>query len=185
MGDLRTSSDAPTAHDLARALADQLHPGAAARDVTVSFSARRQAPTEYRHRTRGGPVTAFAQALHAALYGLPGDDDPLPTALDELLQATHTATTPEQKTAVLRRLADQLGNAAEIIQRYQHQAQGDRLPDDVATQLSDAYGQAQRIAEILDPAAAAFSSPPAAHMPSCPQPRHAAGPPATPPRHRR
>ncbi|AUH40540.1 hypothetical protein [Streptomyces sp. CMB-StM0423] len=170
---------------MARALADQIRPGAAPRDVTVSFGVRRQAAAEYHHRSRGGPVTVFAQALHAALYGLPVDDDPLPTALDELLQATHTATSPEQRTAVLRRLADQLGNAAEIIQRYQYQAQADRLPDDIATQLSDACSQAQRIAEILDRAAPEFSSPPATQVSPGPQSRHAAGPPATPPGHRR
>ncbi|WP_225797354.1 hypothetical protein [Streptomyces aculeolatus] len=153
--------------------------------MTVSFGVRRQAAAEYQHRSRGGPVTVFAQALHAALYGLPVDNDPLPTALDELLQATHTATTPEQKSAVLRRLADQLGNAAEIIQRYQYQAQADRLPDDVATQLSEARSQAQRIAEILDHAAPAFTSPPAAQVPPRPQPSHTTAPPAAPPGHRR
>ncbi|MHA4819973.1 hypothetical protein ACXZ65_37110 [Streptomyces aculeolatus] len=35
----------------------------------------------------------------------------------------------------MSRLSDQLGDAAEIIQRYQYQAEADRLPDDVATQL--------------------------------------------------
>ncbi|MEW2620864.1 hypothetical protein [Streptomyces sp. NPDC048106] len=58
--------------------------------------------------------------MHARLFGLPAGDEPLPTALDALLQATHTATSPEQKTAVLHRLADQLGNAAYIIERYHH-----------------------------------------------------------------
>ncbi len=83
--------------------------------MTVSFGARRQAPVEYRSRGRGGPVTVYAQALHAALYGLPTHEESLPTALDALLQATHTATAPEQKTAVLRQVAEQLRNAAEII----------------------------------------------------------------------
>ncbi|MEU6182797.1 hypothetical protein [Streptomyces coeruleorubidus] len=153
-----TTSDTPTAHDLARALAEQLYPGAAPRDVTVSFSARRQAPIEYRDRGRGGPVTVYAQALHATLYGLPTDNEPLPTALDALLQATHTATSPEQKTAVLRQIAEQLRNAAEIIQRYQYRAQWGRLPDDVAQQLHDAHDQAQQIAQALDRVAPSFSA---------------------------
>ncbi|MFD6434354.1 hypothetical protein [Streptomyces venezuelae] len=144
-------------HDLARALAEQLHPGAAPRDVTVSFGARRQAPVEYRSRSRGGPVTVYAQSLHAALYGLPAYDETLPTALDALLQATHTVTAPEQKTAVLRHVAEQLRNAAEIIQRYQYRAQWDRLPADAAEQLADAHHQAQQIAQVLDRVAPAFN----------------------------
>ncbi|MER7932922.1 MULTISPECIES: hypothetical protein [unclassified Streptomyces] len=148
-------------HDLARALAEQLHPGAAPRDVTVSFDARRQAPVEYRDRGRGGPVTVFAQALHAALYGLPADQEALPPALDALLQATHTVTAPEQKTAVLKLVAEQLRNAAEIIQRYQYRAQWDRFPADVAEQLADAHDSAQHIALALDRVAPAFSHRPA------------------------
>jgi acyl-CoA reductase-like NAD-dependent aldehyde dehydrogenase len=128
--------------------------------VIVSFSVRRQAAAEFGHRSRGGPVTVFAQALHAHLFGLPADDAPLPTALDALLQATHTATSPEQKTAVLRQLADQLRNATEIVQRYQYRAQWDRLPDDVAEQLRHAHDQAQQAAETLDRVAPAFSSRP-------------------------
>ncbi|MFJ9712842.1 hypothetical protein [Streptomyces sp. NPDC101234] len=158
-----TSPSNPTAHDLARALADQLHPGAAPRDVTVSFNARRQAPAEYRDRGRGGPVTVYAQALHATLYGLPADDEPLPAALDALQQATHTTTAPEQETAVLRQVAEQLRNAAEIIQRYQYRAQWDRLPADIATQLQDAHEQAGQIARALDRVAPAFSNRPVPH----------------------
>ncbi|MEV5484015.1 MULTISPECIES: hypothetical protein [Streptomyces] len=135
-------------------------------------------------------MTVFAQALHAHLFGLPADDEPLPPALDALLQATHTATAPEQQTAILRQVADQLHNAAEIIQRYQYRAQWDRLPDDVAEQLRDAHDQAQQVAETLDLVAPALSSPPAASEPPeapGPQPRHTAGPPAppTPPAGRR
>lgn len=144
-------------HDLARALADQLRPGAAPRDVTVSFGARRQAPVEYRSRGRGGPVTVYAQALYAALYGLPAYDETLPTALDALLQATHTVTAPEQEAAVVRQVAEQLRNAAEIIQRYQYRAQWDRLPVDVAEQLAGAHDQAQQIAQALDRVAPAFN----------------------------
>ncbi|MCZ9354106.1 hypothetical protein ACFW4M_07580 [Streptomyces sp. NPDC058794] len=174
-------------HDLARALADQLHPGAAPRDVTVSFGARRQAPVAYRSRGRGGPVTVYAQALHAALYGLPTHEESLPTAQDSLLQATHTATAPERKTAVLRQVAEQLRNAAEIIQRYQYRAQWDRFPTDVAEQLATAHDQARQIAQALDRVAPAFS-----HQPTTPrtQPAHGsattpvASPPTLAPRHR-
>ncbi|MER6190204.1 hypothetical protein [Streptomyces cyaneofuscatus] len=155
-----TFPDTPTVHDLARALADQLRPGAAPRDVTISFGVRRLAAAKYDYRSRGGPVTAYAQALHAALYGLPTDSDPLPTALDALLQATHTATAPEQQTAILRQVAEQLRNAAEILQRYQYRAQWDRFPDDVAEQLADAHDQAQQIAETLDRVAPVFSDRP-------------------------
>ncbi|MCL7493822.1 hypothetical protein M8I34_20830 [Streptomyces sp. MCA2] len=132
-------------------------------------------------------MTVFAQALHAHLFGLPADDEPLPTALDALLQATHTATAPEQQTAILRQVADQLRNAAEIIQRYQYRAQWDQLPDDVAGHLRDAHDQAQQVALTLDLVAPALSSPPAAPDPPGPQPRHTADPPAppTPPAGRR
>ncbi|MGW9410212.1 hypothetical protein [Streptomyces diastaticus] len=178
-------------HDLARALADQLHPGAAPRDVTVNFGARPRAPIEYRSRGRGGPVTVYAQALHAALYGLPTPDESLPTALDALLQATHTATAPEQKTAVLRQVAEQLRNDAEIIERYQYRAQWDRFPTDVAEQLATAHDQAQQIAQALDRVAPAFSHQPTTD--TTPRARAAHGqsattlvtsPPSPAPRHR-
>ncbi|MGW3009578.1 hypothetical protein ACWC9R_12180 [Streptomyces sp. NPDC001219] len=149
--------------------------------MTVSFAARRQAPAEYRHRGRSGPVTGFAQALHADLFGLPTSDEPLPTTLDALLQATHAATAPEQQTAILRQVTDQLRNAAEIIQHYRYQAKWNRLPGDVTEQLRDAHNQAEQLAQTLDLVAPAFTSPPAAPEPPGPQPRHAAAPPAAPP----
>lgn len=160
-----TSSDAPTPHDLARALADQIRPGAAPRDVTVHFGVRRLVAAQYDYRSRGGPVTVYAQALHAALYGLPTHDESLPAALDALLQATHTATAPQQQTAVLQQVAEQLRNAAEILQRHQYQAQWDRFPDGVAEQLADARDQAQQIAEALDRVAPAFSNRPTKDTP--------------------
>ncbi|MEU4486691.1 hypothetical protein AB0H94_17695 [Streptomyces purpurascens] len=175
------SSDTPTTHDLARALAEQLYPGAAPREVTVSFSARRQAPIEYLDRSRGGPVTVYAQALHATLYGLPTDNEPLPTPWTHSCRP-HTVTTPEQKTAVLRQIAEQLRNTAEIIQRYQYRAQWGRLPADVAQQLHDAQEQAQQIAQALDRVARSFSgrtnayTAPDAHRPRLPT----AAAPATP-----
>ncbi|QQC92692.1 hypothetical protein [Streptomyces alfalfae] len=155
--------------------------------MTVSFAARRQAPIEYRNRGRGGPVTVYAQALHAALYGLPTHEESLPTALDALLQATHTATAPEQKTAVLGQVAEQLRNAAEIIQRYQYRAQWDQFPADVAEQLATAHDQAQQIAQALDRVAPAFSHQPtprarATHSRSATAP--VASPPSPATRHR-
>ncbi|MFJ4513765.1 hypothetical protein [Streptomyces sp. NPDC088816] len=67
---------------------------------------------------------------------------------------------PEQKTAVLQQVAEQLRNAAEIIQHYQYRAQWDRFPADVAEQLADAHDQAQQIAQALDRVAPAFSHQP-------------------------
>ncbi|MEV8289685.1 hypothetical protein [Streptomyces niveus] len=128
--------------------------------MIVRFSARNQAPIEFRHRGRGGPVTGVAQELHAHLFGLPEDEAPIPTALDALLQATRTATSPGQQTAVLQQLADQLRNAIEIIQVYQDRAHWYRLPDGVAEQLRHTHDQTQQVAETLDRHAPAFSSPP-------------------------
>ncbi|MFI1023358.1 hypothetical protein [Streptomyces olivaceus] len=184
-GRTRTSSDIPTAHDLALALASLLRPGAAPRDVAISLHARRQAAAQYDHTSVSGPVTGYAQALHAALYGLPEDNAPLPAALDALLQATHTAKKPEQKTAILRQLADQLRNAADILQLYQHRAQWDRLPEDVATHLRTAHDQAQQIATALDRVAPAFSSTPSTTPTSLPQTVQPAVPPVPPARQRR
>ncbi|MEU0844036.1 hypothetical protein ABZ370_31795 [Streptomyces sp. NPDC005962] len=158
--------------------------------MTVSFGVRRQAGAKFGHRSTGGPVTAFAQALHAQLYGLPTDPGPLPTALDALFQAAHTANTGEQKTAILRQLADQLRNAIEIIKDYEDTARWDRLPADIAQQLSQAHDQAQQIVRALDRVAPAFSNQPG----TSPRPGHeqdldrtpAAVSPPTPParRHR-
>ncbi|WP_329309183.1 hypothetical protein [Streptomyces microflavus] len=133
--------------------------------MTVSFGVRRHAAADYNHRSRGGPVTGFAQVIHATLFGLPADNNPLPTALDELLQATHTATTPDQHIAILRQLAEQMRNAAEIIQRYQYQAQWDQLPDNAADHLRKALDQAQFIATTIDRVAPAFEAEPAGTPP--------------------
>lgn len=133
--------------------------------MTVSFGVRRQAAADYNHRSRGGPVTGFAQVIHATLFGLPADDDPLPTALDELLQATHTATARDQQVAILRQVAEQIRNAAEIIQRYQYRAQWDQLPDNAAEHLREALDQAQFIATTLDRVAPAFEAEPAGTPP--------------------
>ncbi|MCX2969475.1 MULTISPECIES: hypothetical protein [Streptomyces] len=128
--------------------------------MIVSFRVRPQAAAEFGHKSSGGPATSLAQGLHAQLDGLPADPDPLPTALDALLQATHAAHTGEQKTAILARLADQLRNAAEILQRFQYEAQWDRFPADVATQLHQTHDHAEQIADALDHLAPVFTDAP-------------------------
>lgn len=153
--------------------------------MIVTIHTRPQAPLDIRHRSRGGPVTSFAQTLHAHLFGLPAEAAPLPTALDALLQATHHVTSPQQHTAILRQLADQLRNATEIIKGYQYLAQWDRLPADVAQQLRQARDQAQQMAATLDHVAPAFSSLSSAEAVSGPRPHlpqdHTAQAPATSP----
>ncbi|MFJ9327330.1 hypothetical protein ACIRPN_17840 [Streptomyces sp. NPDC101230] len=124
-------------HDFARVLADQI-PGAAPRDVSVHFTVRRQAAAQHGYRSRGGPVTVYAQALHAQLYGLPTDEEPLPVALDALLQAAHTADGPEQQGAVLQQLAEQLRNAAEILEWARNHAHWRQLPVPTWEWLRDA-----------------------------------------------
>lgn len=128
--------------------------------MTISFGARRQAPVEYRSRSRGGPVTAYAQALHAALYGFPVHKETPPAALDALLQATREASTPEQKATILRQVSEQLRNAAAIIKRYQYQAQWDRSPADIAEQFADAHDQVLHAAQALDRSAPALNDRP-------------------------
>ncbi|MFF4767452.1 hypothetical protein ACFY1V_13145 [Streptomyces sp. NPDC001255] len=115
--------------------------------MTVAFYARRLAPIEYRHRGRTGPVLLFAKTLHAALYGLPPQDEPLPTALDDLL--LHEATSPEEEAAVLQQVAGQIRTAAEIIKTSRYEARS-RLAPDVAEQLADAQSQTEQIAQVLD-----------------------------------
>jgi N-acyl-D-aspartate/D-glutamate deacylase len=137
--------------------------------VIVSFRVRPQAAAEFGHKSTGGPATSLAQGLHAQLYGLPADPDPLPAALDALLQATHAARTGEQKAAILQRLADQLRNAAEILQRYQYDAQWDRFPADVAAQLRQAHDRAKQIADALDDVTPVFIDAPSNSASLAPQ----------------
>ncbi len=165
-----TSSDTPTAHDLALALAHQIDPKVAPRDVIVSFRVRPQAAAEFGHKSSGGSATSLAQGLHAQLYGLPADPDPVPTALDALLQATYAARTGEQKAAILQRLADQLRNAAEILRGYQYEAHWERFPADVTAQLRRVHDRAEQIAAVLDHVAPAFIDAPSSSASQAPQP---------------
>ncbi|MFE3645875.1 hypothetical protein ACFXOM_33710 [Streptomyces sp. NPDC059169] len=137
--------------------------------MIVSFRVRPQAAAEFGHKSTGGPATSLAQVLHAQLYGLPADPDPLPTALDALLQATHSARTGEQRAAILQRLADQLRNAAEILQRFQYEAQWDRLPSHAAAQLRQAHDHAEQIADALENVAPVFTDAPPNAASSPPQ----------------
>ncbi|WP_414169075.1 hypothetical protein ACMATS_24590 [Streptoverticillium reticulum] len=167
-----TTADAPTPHDLARALAAEIAPDAAPRDVIASFRVRPQAGARYGYKTSGGPVQGLAQSLHARLYGLPTDPAPLPTALDELLQATRTAPTGEQQAAILAQLSEQLRNAVEILQWAQHHAHWQQLPAGVFDWLKSAKDAAQQLADGLEHTSPAFASRPA--------PKPLPAPPATP-----
>lgn len=146
-------------HDFARVLADQI-PGAAPRDVTVHFAVRRQAATQHGHRARGGPVTVYAQALHSQLYGLPTDKAPLPAALDALLQTAHTTDGPEQQAAILRQLAEQLRNAAEILEWARDHAHWRQLPGPTWEWLRDATDRTRDLADGLDTVHPAFTAAP-------------------------
>ncbi|WP_326731788.1 hypothetical protein [Streptomyces phaeochromogenes] len=158
-------------HDFARALADQI-PGAAPRDVTVHFAVRRQVAAQHGYRSRGGPVTVYAQALHAQLYGLPTDDEPLPAALDALLQVAHTAAGPEQQGAVLQQLAEQLRNAAEILEWARNHAHWRQLPNSAWEWLRDATDHARDLADGIDTVRPAFTAePPALAAPPQPVPQ--------------
>ncbi|MGQ4435315.1 MULTISPECIES: hypothetical protein [unclassified Streptomyces] len=176
-------------HDFARALADQI-PGAAPRDVTVNFAVRRQAAAQHNYRSRGGPVTVYAQALHAQLYGLPLDDEPLPTDLGALLQAAHTTGDPEQQAAVLQQLAEQLRNAAEILEWARNHAHWRQLPNAAWEWLRDATDRTRDLADGLDSVHPAFADdpPPRTPPPESTAPRAkpgTVGPPPTSPTSRR
>lgn len=95
-------------------------------------------------------MLGLAHALHANLYGLPADPGPLPTALDALLQTTLAAKSGDERTAVLRQLAEQLRNAAEIIDHYRRTARIEGLPPVIADQLHRAHGHTEQIAHVLD-----------------------------------
>jgi len=170
-------------HDVARALADQI-PGAAPRDVTVTFAVRCQAAAQHHYRSRGGPVTVYAQALHAQLYGLPTDEEPLPAALDALLQTARTTDAPEQQSAILEQLTEQLRNAAEILHWARDHAHWHHLPNAAWEWLRDATAQMGVLADGLDTVRAAFAAEPQAtnaapHQPLSPPPPAPTGQPRT------
>ncbi|RSO06951.1 hypothetical protein DMH18_26235 [Streptomyces sp. WAC 06783] len=137
---------------------------------------RRQADPRFRHRSTGGPVTGVARSLHARLYGLPTAPSPLPTALDELLQALGTARDGDQRQAVLAQLADQLRNAAEILEWARDNAR--QLPTPVWEWLRDATDTTRHLADGLDDVRPSFATP---QPPAAPLPPPAPAPPRAAP----
>ncbi|MFI2236479.1 hypothetical protein [Streptomyces chrestomyceticus] len=124
---------------------------------------RRQAGPRFGYRGTGGPVTGVARSLHARLYGLPAAPSPLPTALDELLQALGTARDGGQKQAVLAQLAEQLRNAAEILEWARDDAR--QLPAPVWEWLRDATDTTRHLADGLDNVRPSFTAPQALAAP--------------------
>ncbi|GCD41880.1 hypothetical protein [Streptomyces paromomycinus] len=131
---------------------------------------RRQAGPRFGYRGTGGPVNGVARSLHARLYGLPAAPSPLPTALDELLQALGTTRDGDQRQAVLTQLADQLRNAAEILEWARDNAR--QLPAPVWEWLRDATDTTRHLADGLDSVRPSFAAPqaPAAPLPPPPAP---------------
>lgn len=126
--------------------------------MVVSFRPRKSAEARYQYRGSGGPLLGLAQSLHAGLYGLPAEPPPLPTALDELLQAT-TAVGRDGQEAVLAQLADQLLAAADILEWARNHAHWNRLPTGVWERLREATTAVAQIADTVAEAAPAFSRP--------------------------
>ncbi|MFD5443784.1 MULTISPECIES: hypothetical protein [Streptomyces] len=149
-------------------------PGAAPRDVTVHFAVRRQAAAQHGYRSRGGPVTVYAQALHAQLYGLPTDEEPLSAALDALLQAANSAADPEQQSQVLQQLAEQLRYAAEILEWARNHAHWRQLPSSAWEWFRDATDRPRDLADGLDAVRPAFTAEPPARAAAQPVPHPAA-----------
>ncbi len=138
--------------------------------MITSFSARRLADPRFRYRGSGGPVTVVARSLHAHLYGLPTAPPPLPTALDELLQALGTVRDGDQRQAVLAQLAEQLRNAAEILEWARDNARWRQLPGTAWEWLRDATDTTRHLADGLDNVSPAFAASPQAPATPLPPP---------------
>ena len=102
----------------------------------------------------------------------------MPTALDELLQPLTTARDGDQQRAVLAQLAEQLRNAAEILEWARNNAHWRQLPAATWEWLRTATAAARDLAAGLDdvcPVFAAHRAPstappaPAAHRTSAPR----------------
>ncbi|MFJ5546679.1 hypothetical protein [Streptomyces sp. NPDC093225] len=139
--------------------------------MVISFRPRKSAEARYDYRSSVGPVIAFAQALHAHLYGLPSEPPPLPAALDELLQAVCTVDRDGQE-AVVAQLADQLHAAADLLEWARNHAHWNRLPTEVWERLRDATTALTQIADTVAEATPAFSTrrPPPPAMAALPSP---------------
>ncbi|MFD7017480.1 hypothetical protein [Streptomyces sp. NPDC059928] len=83
----------------------------------------------------------------------------MPAALDELLQSLATARDPDQQHAVLAQLAEQLRNAAEILQWARDNAHWRQLPAPTWEWLRTATDAARGLADGLDEVGPAFASP--------------------------
>jgi len=116
-------------------------------------------------------VTGIARPLHARLYGLPHDPaPPVPAALDELLQTLTTARDPNQQHAVLAQLAEQLRNAAEILEWARDNAHWRQLPAPTWEWLRTATDAARDLAAGLDEVRPAFAAPRAPSTTPAPPP---------------
>ncbi|MGE7384251.1 hypothetical protein ACQKM2_01940 [Streptomyces sp. NPDC004126] len=131
--------------------------------MTVHFGLLRGAESRYGNHSSGGSVLGLANALHAELYGLPGERLPLPGALDELLQATEH---DDDQKLVLGQVATQLEAAAALIERARHQARWHHLPETVASRLVTSQALAQHLSAELQQLAPAFT--PGAGTPPAP-----------------
>lgn len=149
-------TDTPSPGDIARALASRIstNPPPPPHLVTVSFGLMRGAESRYQYRSSGGPALGIANALHAELYGLPLEQASLPTALDELLQATGY---DDDQEAVLCQVAAQMEVAARLIERARHAARWKRLPESLAAQLVTSQALATELAAGLNRLAPAFT----------------------------
>ncbi|MGI5457509.1 hypothetical protein ACQEWB_30955 [Streptomyces sp. CA-249302] len=115
-------------------------------------------------------MTGIARPLHARLYGLPHDPAPVPAALDELLQTLMTARDPNQQHAVLAQLAEQLRNAAEILEWARDNAHWRQLPAPTWEWLRTATDAARDLAAGLDEVRPAFAAPRAPSTTPAPPP---------------
>ncbi|MFF3460288.1 hypothetical protein ACFYXH_39600 [Streptomyces sp. NPDC002730] len=83
----------------------------------------------------------------------------MPTALDQLLQSVTTARDGDQQHAVLAQLAEQLRNAAEILEWARDNAHWRQLPAPTWEWLRTATDAARDLADSLDEVGPAFASP--------------------------
>ncbi|MFF8958608.1 hypothetical protein [Streptomyces sp. NPDC014894] len=125
--------------------------------MIARFSVRPRAGPELGSDSSTSPVGGLAQSLHARLYGLPTAPGPLPAALDELLQSTYTATETDQQAAVLAQLAEQLHNAAQILQWARNNAHWRQMPG-AWEWLRDATTSTRQLADGLGTVSAAFAA---------------------------
>ncbi|WP_405496210.1 hypothetical protein [Streptomyces sp. NBC_00096] len=149
-------ADTPSAVDIAKALASRISTTSPPPPhlVTVSFGLVRGAESRYQFRSCGGSALGVANALHAELYGLPVEQSVLPTALDELLQATGH---DDDQAAVLSQVAAQMEIAAVLIERARHAAHWRQLPEALSAQLAASQALATQMATGLAGLAPGFA----------------------------